>query len=62
MPINPSYRTFFSHSWHMEEPAEWQRRVDWISSLAMNLMAAANDLRLVQVICASDQKKELVST
>ena len=46
----------------MEEPAEWQRRVDWISSLAMNLMAAANDLRLVQVICASDQKKELVST
>ena len=40
-----------------EEPPEWQKRVDWISNLVTNLMAAANDLRPVQVICASDQKK-----
>ncbi|KAF5352435.1 hypothetical protein D9756_006035 [Leucocoprinus leucothites] len=31
-----------------EEPPEWQRHVDWISNLATNLMAAANDLRPVQ--------------
>ena len=39
----------------LEEPPEWQRRVDWISKLATNLMAAVNDLRLVQVICASNE-------
>ncbi|KAL9716546.1 hypothetical protein Ac2012v2_000994 [Leucoagaricus gongylophorus] len=31
-----------------EEPPEWQKRVDWISNLVTNLMAAANDLRPVQ--------------
>ena len=30
-------------------PPEWQRRVEWITVLAQNLMAAANDLRPVQV-------------
>jgi len=29
-------------------PPEWQRRVDWITILAQNVMAAANDLRPVQ--------------
>jgi mediator of RNA polymerase II transcription subunit 7 len=28
---------------------EWQRHVEWITILAQNLMAAANDLRPVQV-------------
>lgn len=32
-----------------EAPPEWQRHVDWISVLTTNLMAAANDLRPVQV-------------
>ncbi len=32
-------------------PPEWQRHVDWISVLTTNLMAAANDLRPVQVSC-----------
>ena len=30
---------------------EWVRRVDWINVMAQNLMAAANDLRPVQVRC-----------
>lgn len=30
-------------------PPEWQRHVEWITVLAQNLMAAANDLRPVQV-------------
>ncbi|KAF8560190.1 hypothetical protein OG21DRAFT_1451999 [Imleria badia] len=29
-------------------PPEWQRQVEWITVLAQNLMAAANDLRPVQ--------------
>jgi len=29
-------------------PPEWQRQVDWITVLAQNVMAAANDLRPVQ--------------
>ncbi|KAG6381014.1 hypothetical protein JVT61DRAFT_5409 [Boletus reticuloceps] len=29
-------------------PPEWQRHVEWITVLAQNLMAAANDLRPVQ--------------
>lgn len=35
------------------EPAvpEWQRYVEWITILAQNIMAAANDLRPVQVRC-----------
>jgi mediator of RNA polymerase II transcription subunit 7 len=33
-----------------EDQPEWKRHVDWISNLATNLMAAANDLRPVQVI------------
>jgi mediator of RNA polymerase II transcription subunit 7 len=28
---------------------EWQRQLEWITILAQNLMAAANDLRPVQV-------------
>jgi len=28
---------------------EWQRHIEWITILAQNLMAAANDLRPVQV-------------
>jgi len=30
-------------------PPEWHRRVEWITVLAQNIMAAANDLRPVQV-------------
>jgi len=30
------------------EPPEWQRHVEWLTVLAQNLMAAANDLRPVQ--------------
>jgi len=30
-------------------PPEWQRHLEWITILAQNLMAAANDLRPVQV-------------
>jgi hypothetical protein len=30
-------------------PPEWRRRVEWITILAQNVMAAANDLRPVQV-------------
>lgn len=30
-------------------PPEWQRHVEWLTVLAQNLMAAANDLRPVQV-------------
>lgn len=30
-------------------PPEWQRHIEWITVLAQNLMAAANDLRPVQV-------------
>src|SRR5216683_2603207 len=30
-------------------PPEWQRQVNWITVLAQNVMAAANDLRPVQV-------------
>jgi mediator of RNA polymerase II transcription subunit 7 len=33
-----------------EVPPEWQRHVEWINVLSQNLMAAANDLRPVQVI------------
>lgn len=29
---------------------EWQRYVEWITVLSQNLMAAANDLRPVQVV------------
>lgn len=29
---------------------EWQQHVEWINILSQNLMAAANDLRPVQVI------------
>lgn len=32
-----------------ETPAEWQRYVEWITILSQNIMAAANDLRPVQV-------------
>ena len=31
------------------DPPEWQRLVEWVTVLAQNLMAAANDLRPVQV-------------
>ncbi|TFY79309.1 hypothetical protein EWM64_g4707 [Hericium alpestre] len=31
-----------------ETPPEWQRQVEWITVLAQNVMAAANDLRPVQ--------------
>ena len=34
---------------HSTVPPEWQRHVEWITVLAQNLMAAANDLRPVQV-------------
>ncbi|TFK56578.1 hypothetical protein OE88DRAFT_34082 [Heliocybe sulcata] len=30
------------------EPPEWQRHVEWLTVLAQNIMAAANDLRPVQ--------------
>ena len=30
-------------------PPEWQRHVEWMTVLSQNLMAAANDLRPVQV-------------
>jgi hypothetical protein len=30
-------------------PPEWHRQVEWITILAQNVMAAANDLRPVQV-------------
>src|SRR6266702_1715345 len=30
-------------------PPEWHRQVEWITTLAQNVMAAANDLRPVQV-------------
>jgi mediator of RNA polymerase II transcription subunit 7 len=30
-------------------PPEWHRQVEWITVLAQNVMAAANDLRPVQV-------------
>lgn len=30
-------------------PPEWHRQVEWITVLAQNIMAAANDLRPVQV-------------
>lgn len=30
-------------------PPEWQRHVEWISIMSQNIMAAANDLRPVQV-------------
>ena len=30
-------------------PPEWERQVEWITTLAQNVMAAANDLRPVQV-------------
>ncbi|KAH0838154.1 mediator complex, subunit Med7 [Lanmaoa asiatica] len=33
---------------HSTAPPEWQRHVEWITVLAQNLMAAANDLRPVQ--------------
>lgn len=29
-------------------PPDWQRHVEWITVLAQNIMAAANDLRPVQ--------------
>ncbi len=31
------------------EPPEWHRHIEWITVLAQNLMAAANDMRPVQV-------------
>lgn len=30
-------------------PPEWQRHVEWITVMSQNIMAAANDLRPVQV-------------
>ncbi|KAI6007166.1 MED7 protein-domain-containing protein [Pisolithus albus] len=33
---------------YSQVPPEWQRHVEWITVLAQNLMAAANDLRPVQ--------------
>ena len=37
-------------------PPEWRRHVEWINVLSQNLMAAANDLRPIQVtICSSEQ-------
>ena len=30
-------------------PPDWQRHVEWITVMSQNLMAAANDLRPVQV-------------
>jgi mediator of RNA polymerase II transcription subunit 7 len=35
---------------------EWHRHVEWITVLAQNVMAAANDLRPVQV-CAGCRKR-----
>lgn len=32
-----------------ETPPEWDRHISWITVLSQNLMAAANDLRPVQV-------------
>jgi hypothetical protein len=32
-----------------DAPPEWHRQVEWITVLAQNIMAAANDLRPVQV-------------
>ncbi len=32
-----------------DTPPEWHRQVEWITVLAQNIMAAANDLRPVQV-------------
>lgn len=34
-------------------PPEWRRHVEWITVLSQNLMAAANDLRPVQVRLSS---------
>ena len=31
------------------DPPEWHRHIEWITVLAQNLMAAANDMRPVQV-------------
>ena len=40
---------------------EWQRYVEWIMVLSQNLMAAANDLRPVQVrvlcLCSEGDKR-----
>jgi len=44
------------------KPPEWQRHIDWISNLAMNLMAAANDLRPVQVIYLCYLGKKMLTT
>lgn len=33
-----------------DQPPEWTRHVEWITILAQNIMAAANDLRPIQVI------------
>jgi mediator of RNA polymerase II transcription subunit 7 len=35
-------------------PPEWHRQVEWITVLAQNIMAAANDLRPVQVRMTMD--------
>lgn len=32
-----------------QPPPEWARHVEWITILAQNIMAAANDLRPIQV-------------
>ena len=37
-----------------EVPPEWQRHVEWITVLGQNILAAANDLRPVQVRGAAD--------
>jgi len=37
-----------------EVPPDWQRHVEWITVLGQNILAAANDLRPVQVREAAD--------
>lgn len=32
-----------------EQQPEWMRHVEWVTILAQNIMAAANDLRPIQV-------------
>jgi hypothetical protein len=32
-----------------EHPPDWQRHLEWITTMCQNIMAAANDLRPIQV-------------
>lgn len=34
---------------HTEEPPEWRKNIEWLRILGQNLMAAANELRPIQV-------------